>query len=268
VIVRRTAFWINRHWINRFAIGLMMSLGLMNVACSEFKLGGKNANDLFVEPQLAALARAAEQGREAEIERLVKSGVPIDGLGNWGRLNPLAWALTAGSYAGARKLLELGANPNHEVQYFRQLTPLILLYAESRQSEFLELLLQFKANPNAVYPDGGDSALMKAVMNKRNVELLVQYGADVNWYQERYEASAATRAADLAQWDVLDFLLAKGTTVTLENIARVFFRSNYNEESQPRIAKVLKLLKERGVDMEQAKLPLQPKPRPVQNPAQ
>ena len=92
------------YWINCFAIGLTMSLGLMSAARSEFKLGGKNASDFFVEPQLAALARAAEDGRIVEIERLVKSGVPIEGLSNWANMTPLVWALTARSYSGTRAL--------------------------------------------------------------------------------------------------------------------------------------------------------------------
>lgn len=251
---------LGTYWINCFAIGLTMSLGLMSAAHSEFKLGGKNASDYFVEPQLAALARAAEDGREVEIERLVNSGVPIEGLSNWANMTPLVWALAARSYSGARKLLELGANPNHEVQFFKIPTPLVLLYAESNQAQLLELLLQFKGDPNAAYPNGGDSALIKAVMIKRNVELLVQYGADPNWQKEEFEKSAATVAADLAQWDVLDFLLARGTNVTLVNLARGLLLGKYNEESIPRRDKVLKLLQDRGVDMEAAKLPRQPKP--------
>ena len=248
------------YWINCFAIGLTMSLGLMSAAHSEFKLGGKNASDYFVEPQLAALARAAEDGREVEIERLVKSGVPIEGLSNWANMTPLVWALTARSYSGARKLLELGANPNHEVQFFKIPTPLVLLYAESDQSQLLELLLQFKADANAVDAKSGEAALLKAIMHKRNVELLVKYGANINWYQPEYEASAAARAAGLAQWDVLDFLLERGTNVGLVNVARSLLTRKFNEESIPRRDKVLKLLQDRGVDMEAAKLPRQPKP--------
>ena len=103
-------------------------------------------------------------------------------------------------------------------------------------------------------------------MHKRNVELLVKYGADINWYQPEYEASAAARAAGLAQWDVLDFLLERGTNVGLVNVARSLLTRKFNEESIPRRDKVLKLLQDRGVDMEAAKLPRQPKPPKLQTP--
>lgn len=230
-------------------------------AWAAVQLGNKTAADLFQDPQTAALAEAAASGRIAEVQRLVKAGAPVDGLGEQG-ITPLTFAMLASNLAGMEALLQAGANPNHKIDDKTSAggRPIILLLARYKAAPQMELLLKYGADPNtrepvkaeraSTAPYLGDSLLTLSVMNLESVKLLVRYGADVNVTphpraHSAGHASAAVVAARLGQFDALEFLLANGAT-HLDHIAHALQARTWAPFARARRLEILKLLKARG----------------------
>jgi ankyrin repeat protein len=114
-----------------------------------------------------------------------------------------------------RKLLEYGADPNATSLSGRIGTP-IQLAAESKQVKIIDILLRYNANPNGVTSKVMDTALQIATRNgcKEMVELLIEYGADVN--SPSAEDSGATALQYAAVWGFLGIaylLLENGADV-------------------------------------------------------
>ena len=91
----------------------MISMLLLTCGCSSagsdkplFSLGVK---EVFNDPRVINLARAAGRGNIAKIDKLVKSGVDVNFVGVGG-FTPLYWALKKSNLKGFERLLELGAD--------------------------------------------------------------------------------------------------------------------------------------------------------------
>jgi uncharacterized protein len=96
----------------------------------------------------------------------------------------LNWAVYRDSYAQAKVLIELGANPN--IKSNDSTTALINAADKSETSEFLSLLLKNGGNPNAVAdieaPQRIRTPLIAASFNRlESVKLLIEAGADPNY---------------------------------------------------------------------------------------
>ena len=134
--------------------------------------------DMFADPQVRALARAAGKGRVKKIDKLVASGVDINATGALGA-TPLFWAFR--NYKGFKRLLELGADP--DVMY--EDGGGIVIWAVEKPSKFLKLLIEYKADLDAINPHertDHETPLMAALLYKKdnNVRTLLDAGADVN----------------------------------------------------------------------------------------
>lgn len=185
------------------------------------------------------------------MQSVVKAGVPVDvpGRFNW---TPLAWVTVMGNLAGMKKLLELGANPNHMVDDEKSgsSNPLVMMIAQRRDPQRLQLLLEYGLDPNARWGSGkkhpfkGDSLLMESIMSKRCVERLVERGADVNMVMEIGRGTALVRAIDLGQLQIAEYLLKHGATVELD-LAADALQNRLLSDTDYRL-KILKMLKERG----------------------
>ncbi|UMM43345.1 hypothetical protein L5515_018874 [Caenorhabditis briggsae] len=129
---------------------------------------------------------------------------------------PLRLAIKNGHYDCARLLLTNGANAN--AIYFdgpeiTQVSPL--------DTNFLELLLEFGADPN-VFDRKGLTPIMKACrMKDKGIEairILLKYGADINKLSpERQDHRSALHFALLSgNHDLVKFLIANGCNVNMD----------------------------------------------------
>jgi ankyrin repeat protein len=220
------------------------------IARSALNLRGRPASDWFSDPKLAELANAAASGNVALIDKLAKEGVPIDGMSSQGELTPLVFALAVENYAGSKRLLELGANPNRNVVIDRSKGTLFSFIVMSNNPTLTELLLQFKADPNVV--SNADTPLMRAVRHRPIIELLLKYGANVN-YDDGYGVTAATTAAALAELDNVKLFLDAGLNVELDSLALTLQSVRYREDLEPRRRELLDILKAKGAKIRYSK---------------
>ncbi|CAB3399594.1 unnamed protein product [Caenorhabditis bovis] len=159
---------------------------------------------------------------------------------------PLRLAIKNGHYDCARLLLSNGANPN--ALYFdgpeiTQISPL--------DTNFLELLLEFGADPN-VFDRKGLTPIMKACrMKEKGIEairILLKYGANINKLApERQDHRCALHFALLSgNHELVQFLIDNGGKVNMEK--------NYEKPSPIDIAvlkddpKLLKIILDAGAN--------------------
>lgn len=246
---------------NVITAGILFFFISINAECA-IRVAGKTAQEMFPDSRVAALADAAANGRVDEILALLKEGVPIDAEG-YRRATPLTFAVLAPNLAGTETLLKNGANPNHRIDdpaYVNGL-PIVMFLGRANQPDLLSLMLRYGANPNArspvrastadKFPYEGDSLLIESVMIFQNVKLLVQAGADVNFRpQSNPNATgghtAASNAAALGQFDVLEFLLDHGATVDLDEIAHTLQIRSWSPEFRARRIRILERLHAMG----------------------
>lgn len=252
-----------KHPMKRRLLQTLAGLGLFGLLISsggcEVKVGNLKAEAVFSDPSIAALARAAARGDVSEVNRLIESGVPVDGLGkeNW---TPLYWAMLANSPSGMEALLKHKANPNHRIQDPQSLGggfPIVLMLARFDRAPLLELLLKYGANPNTrrpvrvdrqpVRPYEGNSLLIEAAIENQleNVKVLVKYGADVN-LRPQWGNVATEKAAGLGRFEIAEYLLEHGATVHLDTVAHALQNRAWDPRVHPRRIKLLEMLHARG----------------------
>ena len=235
---------MRRQLITGILASSVLGLPTMQVNAQKIlNLRGRAASEWFSDPKLAELANAAATGNVALIDKLAKDGVPIDGLSSHGEVTPLVFALAIENYAGAKRLLELGANPNRRIAIDQNKGSLFAFVVMSNNSTLTELMLQFKANQNVV--DGADTPLMIAVRHRPSLEVLLKYGAKVN-YDDGYGRTAATTAAALGELDSVKLFLDAGLNVELDSLALTLQGRRYREDLEPRRLELLDILKAKG----------------------
>ncbi len=190
-------------------------VALLIVFCAIFGVGpgcaremprgiSSHAADSFPDPMARDLAECAERGDTEGMARLVANGANVNYAGKLG-VTPAWWAICMGNKQGFQWLLEHGANPSPEVQTF-----MIMEFAASyADSEFLEIALRHKPDLNMVSKGNGSTTLNTAVAHtrRRNVELLIAAGADLN--QERGELPVIF-AAGQGRYDFVYLMLQAG----------------------------------------------------------
>lgn len=144
--------------------------------------GRADTRRTWPDPQVAALATAAQDGRVAEIDRLVAAGVDVNAKG-FGRTTPLYWALRHFNKTGYSRLLEHGASPNVETADGDSVMHFAAGWIEP---EWFELALQHGGDPNL--PRSRDrrapnrTPIFDSLDGGRteHLQLLINAGADVN----------------------------------------------------------------------------------------
>lgn len=208
-------------WRALIALG-MMAVMMQAAGCSEVEISGKNAADVFKDPQTLALVNAACAGDIPKIDALVKQGANVNATG-YREMTPLVWTMECKSYAGIKRLLELGANPNYKME-----GDISAMWASAGSSDphFLPLMLAHGGNPNITANNPFPSALSIAIEQRRmqNVELLLKHGVDVNQH-DSVGNTAATDAIALGRYDVVEMLLKHGYDFRLQNLTdRAYLR--------------------------------------------
>lgn len=185
------------------------------------RVGGKSVDDVFPDPAVAQLARAACVGDAPTIARLVGAGANPNASGFEG-VTPLFWALQCESVSGVGALLEHGANPN---QMIGGEAPFSAVFSAAGRDDpaFLRLLLSHGGNPNAVLDDGGDWTALKAAFFRgnegrgwENWNALLDAGADIN--AVHHGTTIARLAALLNSFDRVDELLRRGYRRDLDDL--------------------------------------------------
>lgn len=216
------------------------------------KVVGETAQGYFGDTVEAKVARAAAEGRVDEVARLVSAGANVNAVGQK-NMTPLVWALTARNTQGMRALLQAGADPNLSVGPEKQFHP-VWLAAGMDSPDPLRVLLEFKGNPNATHKGADYNALMNAVMHLENVKLLVAAGADVN-AADSIGYPMALSAANLAQYDVVIYLLHHGFRKNLPLLAWAVKNRLLSPDFEPKRQKTLEVLKQMGVTPPEGKAP-------------
>lgn len=172
-------------------------------------------SDLFSDPQLRALAVAAQHGNVKKVDALIAQGVNVNGKGRFG-IEPLFSAWQARNKKGFKALLDHGANPNViETGGYTLLNEI----AQSEDPHFMKLALAHGANPNLVEPRSGETPIFVAAANpygKANVPLLIKAGADLN-HQGKNGETPLMGAAGSNQYDVVYSLLEHGADYRLKD---------------------------------------------------
>lgn len=215
-------------------------LALLSATSSQAAIVRKSADDTFPDKRVVAFVKAAEAGDS------LPTGVDVNYSGEKG-VTPLIWVMASGNRDAVKKLLELGADPNKKIDNLNSAT---WLAAGRDDVEMLELMLLHKGNPNILGSDGA-SALVIAVRQRlpKNIDLLVKFGADLNCSTPGRD-TAATWAASLAQFDLLDHLLELGYSNDLRHLAAMV-QANHLPKDSPQQRwkdKVIQTLRQRGVE--------------------
>jgi uncharacterized protein len=150
------------------------------------------AESAFSDPKARELAVAAALGDAATIRRLMRDeGVDPDLIfgGRDGGMPLLAWPVYARNPEGLRAMLENGADPNAAKPYPRRegFTPTnhsnaMVWASEQEDQTYLNLLLDHGGDPDTRNANN-EALLFHAFIKQnkwRNVQLLVERGADVN----------------------------------------------------------------------------------------
>lgn len=146
---------------------------------------------VFDDPKLQALAAAAGSGDAAAVRRLMRDeGVDPDGV-FWGRDSGtpmLAWPIYRGNPDGLRAMLENGADPNAFKTYetkdrgTRHHNNAMVWAAQQEDPVYLQILLDHGGDPDTRNANN-EALLFHSLIRRnqwRNVQLLVERGADVN----------------------------------------------------------------------------------------
>jgi len=230
--------------------------------------GCNNASpkDYFTDAKVVALAKAAQRGDVAEIDRLVAEGVDVNSKGKGG-ITPLWFPITTSNKKGFRRLLEHGADPNIQDEEGDSVIHLVARAPDD--SEWLEMVLEHGGDPNLVDPiDTIDSyknttPLFRAIdsRNLRNVKLLVNAGANVDHQNIRLE-TPAMEATGYRWYRAVYLLLETGSDWRVKNkngqdLAFFCFMNgppnkDFREDYEYYF-KVLDFLRDKGVNLDAAK---------------
>ena len=146
------------------------------------------------------------------MNRLSEQGVDVNAVGK-GDITPLVCAFAASNKAGYKRLLELGASPN--VQMENGLGIMYFATAEADDSEWIELALRYGGDPNFVYTKSRSYPKRTPIFDAieehhvRAVELLIEAGADVT-HKSRHGLSPLEYALMKHLYDIAYLLLEAG----------------------------------------------------------
>lgn len=170
-------------------------------------------------------------------------------------MTPLIWTLIHGNKAGFLHLLARGGNPNQEMADGRSV---MSLTAQQKDAWFLNAALAHGGDPNVRSNQDQTTPIFDAILARRagNVEILLRHGANPNAVMSWGE-SPLTTAAATNQYEIAYLLLTSGADparvdhyghTVLSIIRRI--RTDPNGPEGPWRAKVIDLLRQRGLDTE------------------
>lgn len=254
----------------RFAAGAVCALVISGCGPSRVHPAGSDdapkAEVYFKNPDVRSLANAAKREDISAIDKLVAKGVDVNARGAYG-VTPLLFAIERKKKAAFKRLLEHGADPNIQDEVGD--SPMSAAAGDAESSEWLELVLKHKGNPNLVDPKGvfafedGRTPLFMAIdaLNLRNIDLLLAAGANLD-HQDKGGKTPAMVAATISCYAGVYRLLNAGANVHVRNgyghdLAFNCFLRTINQKDFPEAyvyrQRVLAILKAKGVNLAEAK---------------
>lgn len=179
----------------------------------------------------------------------------------------LILAIINDKYASAKKILELGANPNIRNKY--RGTTAVIEAAKKLDPKYLELILSYKGNPNSrenifVKNDSAKTTALNSCIltnseDLKRINLLLNAGADVNYQEKGYTPTPLSLAFLLDRMDIAFLLLKhgalyKGSIYQMSdgeniNILKALRKCMYDLNTKEYIDKknIIQFLNERGL---------------------
>lgn len=244
------------------------------------KLLGKDYR-LFQDTPVWDLAKAVEDENVNLINQLAtEKKLPIDYQESKFGNTLLMLAIKNSDYKSVKALLSLGADPNIRNNY-RGATPMHDA-AKNEAPKYLQLLIEHRGNPNVIEnkpitedDQGRETPLNIAISyvsgnNLEKVKLLVEAGADMNFYNEWYTYYPHLPLSDAIthnQFDIALYLLEQGaryddimyktvqgdSVYILGALRRAIVDMNTKQYKQKR--KVISFLKAKGLDYDKEPIP-------------
>ena len=169
--------------------------------------------DMFSDPDVRALAKAAGKGKVNQVDELVEQGVDVNSRGA-GNVTPLYWAMR--NRTGFKRLLELGADPN---VYFDFNISIMHSAVRLRDKSILKIALAHGGDPDFIIPDNWDSTPIFEALWKdsESIHILLDAGANINATDE-VGGTPLTMALKLGYYESVYVLLDRGADCSIKNI--------------------------------------------------
>lgn len=213
-------------------------------------------DDRFARPEIAALATAVDRGDVAAMRREMQAVHP-DTPGSDGT-TLLIKAIADDNLTAVQALLDGGADPNRAGKGGE--TP-VHAAAFADNPCLLETVLAHGGDPDAVNPDSGETALMRAIvgLHPAQVRLLLEAGADPG-RADRNGTTALHTAASVNAGGVILMLLHAGAPAEARDAHGDTFQPVYfgidpdllNARARQERHDVIEWLKAHGIPLEAA----------------
>jgi len=183
----------------------------------------------------------------------------------------LLWAVWTNHYKSAKVLLECGADPNMQ-SYGDGNSPFTYAADKFETSDYVKLLLVYKANPNAVTKNDSTNMfctplITAAYCRLESVKLLVNAGANINYTAKNYRC-ALLSALQFKKVDIVRYLLIDkganfnkpfgktidGKSIMITDLLRDWLFPLNSSEYKNKM-EIVAFLKTRGMDYSKAAIP-------------
>ncbi|MCU8073881.1 ankyrin repeat domain-containing protein [Shewanella sp. SM29] len=215
-------------------------------------------DEIFPDPQVRALAKAAGRGDIKKIRELVANGVDVNAQGR-STGTPLFWAIYKGNLEGFEELLKQGATPNVKLEG----SSTVMHWAtRNKDSRFLQLALAYGGDPNLKggmfdAPPIEETVELGGKTIPRNYYLLIEAGTDLN-IKTNTNATLLTQAAGRRRYDIVLDLLNRGAEFQMVNRRGIIVLFDWlaehervmdkNEDAYKQKKKVEQWLQDRNID--------------------
>jgi len=254
---------------NNTSLYLVLLLTAFSLGCSGRRML-VTSNKYFEDPDVIALARAAEENDVKAIDRLVAKGVDINATGKE-NLTPLRFAFRKQHKEAFLAMLKYGANPNIIDSLSGECVTSQAALIED-DSDWLNLTLEHGGNPNVVVNPkkrlgSGYTPIFYAIeaRNLESVELLIEAGADLN-HQDGQGYTPLISAAAFRRYRSVYLLLKAGADWKIQSkfghdltdscMMRALKNNKEHPEDYEAYRKVLAFLVEKGVDLDTSRAKL------------
>ena len=227
-------------------------------ACARQPVDQMKTSDIFADPQVAALAVAAETGDVNKIDALVGQGVDVNAKGQ-NNITPLVRCLLAKNMAGYDALLRHKADPNLLDDKGRAV---MFLAAQEKNPEWLRKALEHAGDPNLINRGNrnrpNSTPIFYAIASNlpENARLLIAARADLD-HKNSFEGNPLYDAVENADFQIAYLLVEAGADFRQKckesdvlNILSGYDPSGlFRQEEIPWFSKLIELLNSKGANL-------------------
>lgn len=223
-------------------------------SCRKPSFHGQNPEAFYIRKDMIALCVAISKYNDKKVDKLIGSGLDINGTGINNKMVPLLWSMGSSNKYAFKKLLEKGADPN--IILDRQDT--VMSYsAQMEDPEYLKLAIKHGGDVNLVSKKTIRTPIYGAILTRspENVKTLIKHGANLN-FQDFSGYPPIITAANINAYDIVLILLDNGADPFLKtnNGSTIAYPIELSYETMDRehhlfkdMVKVIRILKKRGM---------------------